>query len=453
MGQNSTQSIRIQVSPASAAPTGEQTVVFEAEVDKDSVYVQGQVILTLRIQQSINLDGGNISELKLDNAFVKPLEQHSFQRNIDGRPWRVNEVRYAIFPEKSGTLEIPAQVFSGRASRGRQSVFDLGGGGQLLRRNSKPISINVLPKPSSFTADTWLPTQSLTLQETWSSEPNELRVGESATRTITIVGEGLQGAQLPPILFTPIDGLKYYPDQPIIEDQELTDGLVGIRQDSAAVVPVRSGTYQIPEIRIPWWNTETEQLEYAVLPERDITVAAAEITDLTTEPVLPAAPIDITATPLANPTRDSLSGPIWPIVSAISTLGWILTLLYLWRAHRSTVPNKPQAPDTSAEKQVFKQLLAVCADNNAALTRGAIIDWIAAFKPKASPVSLDEVAKLFEDEEFTREIDTLDACLYSSDQDNWVGINLADCLRRLRRASEHGGNETAEQIKLYPNGD
>jgi hypothetical protein len=452
MGQNSTQSIRIQVSPAPTAPTGEQTVVFEAEVDKDSVYVQGQVILTLRIQQSINLDGGNISELKLDNAFVKPLEQHSFQRNIDGRPWRVNEVRYAIFPEKSGTLEIPAQVFSGRASRGRQSVFDLGGGGQLLRRNSKPISINVLPKPSSFTADTWLPTQSLTLQETWSSEPNELRVGESATRTITIVGEGLQGAQLPPILFTPIDGLKYYPDQPTIEDQELTDGLVGIRQDSAAVVPVRSGTYQIPEIRIPWWNTQTEQLEYAVLPERDITVAAAEITDLTTEPVPPATPIDIAATPLTNPTRHSLGGPVWPIVSAISTLGWTLTLLYLWRARRSTAPNKPHAPDTSAEKQVFKQLLAVCADNNAARTRGAIIDWIAAFKPKASPVSLDEVAKLFEDEEFTREIDTLNTCLYSSDQDHWDGTSLADCLRRLRRAGGNEGAKTGERIKLYPNG-
>jgi hypothetical protein len=364
----------------------------------------------------------------------------------------VDEVRYAIFPEQSGTLEIPMQVFSGRVSRGRQSVFDLGGSGQLLRRNSKPLSINVLPKPSSFTADTWLPAQNLTLQENWSTEPNELRVGESTTRTIQILGEGLQGAQLPPILFTPIDGLKYYPDQPQISEQEVADGLVGIRQDSAAVVPVRSGSYLIPEIRIPWWNTQTEQLEYAVLPEREINVGAAEITGLTTEPVLPATPIDIAATPLTNPTRDSLGGPIWPIVSAISTLGWILTLLYLWRARRSTAPNKPHAPDTSPEKQVFKQLLAVCADNNAARARGAIIDWAAAFTPKASPVSLDEVAKLFGDEEFTREIDTLDTCLYSSDQDHWDGTSLAGCLRRLRRAGGHEGDETAEPIKLYPNG-
>ena len=53
----------------------DEPVLFEAEVDRDSVYVQGQVILTLRLQQAINLDGRSISELELDNAFVKPLEQ------------------------------------------------------------------------------------------------------------------------------------------------------------------------------------------------------------------------------------------------------------------------------------------------------------------------------------------------------------------------------------------
>ena len=449
-GKNSTQSMRIQVSPASAIPAGEQTVVFDVEVNQDSVYVQGQVILTLRVQQSIGLDGRSISELKLDNAFVKPLEQHSFQRNIDGRPWRVDEVRYAIFPEQSGTLEIPAQVFSGRISRGRQSVFDLGGSGQLLRRNSKPLSINVLPKPSSFTADTWLPAQNLTLQENWSTEPNELRVGESTTRTIQILGEGLQGAQLPPILFTPIDGLKYYPDQPQISEQEVADGLVGIRQDSAAVVPVRSGSYLIPEIRIPWWNTQTEQLEYAVLPEREINVAAAEITNLTTEPALPAAPIDIAATPLATPLPSWLERSVWKLVSAVSLLGWALTLAYLWRVRRSKTPNKPSAPDTSVEKQIFKQLLAACRDNNAAQTRCAIVTWTGTLYPKAAAVSLEEVARQFTDEELTREINTLNTCLYSANQNNWSGTGLADCLRRLRRAGGNGNIGVTEQIRLYP---
>ncbi len=125
------------------------------------------------------------------------------------------------------------------------------------------------------------PPGSLTLEENWSTSPEQLRVGESATRTIRIQGEGLQGAQLPPILFAPTDGLKYYPDQPQISEQEIPDGLLGIRQDSAAVVPTRAGTYLIPEIRIPWWDTQSEQVQYAVLPEREITVTAAEPTNTT----------------------------------------------------------------------------------------------------------------------------------------------------------------------------
>ena len=455
VGRASTQSIRIQVNPASATSAGEQTVMFDASVDKSSVYVQGQIILTLRIQQAINLDGGSISELQLDNAFVKPLEQHSFQRDIDGRSWRVNEVRYAIFPEQSGTLEIPTQVFSGRLSRGRQSLFDLGGG-QLLRRNSKPLSVNVLPKPSSFTADTWLPSPRLTLQETWSTEPNELRVGESATRTITIVGKGLQGAQLPPILFTPIDGLKYYPDQPTIEDQEVTDGLIGIRQDSAAVVPVRAGSYQIPEIRIPWWNTQTETLEYAVLPGREITVAAAEINSLSVDPLLLTAPMESAAEPLNTPAPSWIDRSAWKLVSVISLLGWALTLAYLWQARRSKAPNAPQtpkAPETFAEKQIFKQLLAACADNDAARARSAIIDWAAAFRPVDSPISLDDVAKIFANEHFTEAIKALDVCLYSPNEDHWDGAVLAECLNRLRLAGSDGSVGGTEHLKLYPSGD
>ena len=453
MGQNTTPSLPIDVIPASDALADGQTVVFDVEVDKESVYVQGQLILTLRVQQSINLDGRSISELKLDNAFVKPLEQHSFQRNIDGRPWRVDEVRYAIFPEQSGTLEIPAQVFSGRASRGQRSFFDMGDNGQLVRRSTKPLSITVLPKPSSFTADTWLPAKRLTLQETWSTEPTELKVGESTTRTIQILGEGLQGAQLPPILFTPIEGLKYYPDQPQISEQEVADGLVGIRQDSAAVVAIRPGTYLIPEVRIPWWNTQTEQQQYAVIPEREITVAASASANLTTETMPPAAPIDIVATQPANPSPPWIERSTWQVVSAVSTLGWIFTLLYLWQRGRSKTPTPPQSSDSVAEKHAFKQLIAACADNNATQTRGAIITWAGTLDHKVTPFSLDEVVEQFKDEELARETATLNTCLYSAEHNNWSGTALRDCVRRLRAAINGAHNDPTKPITLYPRAD
>jgi len=454
LGQSSTPALSVVVGDAPDTPTDDQTVVFEVEVDQHSVYVQGQVILTLRVQQAVNLEGRSVSELKLDNAFVKPLEQQSFQRTSGGRQWLVDELRYAIFPEQSGTLEIPAQMFSGRVNQRQRGFFDFGGGGQLLRRSSKPISINVLPKPDSFTADTWLPARDLILTENWSTPPEHLRVGESATRTIRIQGEGLQGAQLPPILFAPIDGLKYYPDQPQISEQETPDGLLGIRQDSAAVVPTRAGTYRIPGVRIPWWDTATKQVRYAELPEREITVLAAEPSDSPADTVPPPSPVtDNVASPatgIAAPSAPPAQTHIWQILTVVSTVGWVLTLLYLWRRRSPRLPEQLLPPDNTSEKQAFKTLLAGCNAGDPASARSAVIAWAASVNSGVGAVSLAQVATQFGDREFTRELELLDRQLYATGQGAWNGTKLADCVRRLRVGKSKTTKGSEHPLQLYP---
>jgi hypothetical protein len=452
VGQRTTPAIPIVVGPAAVAHSDGATVLFEAEVDQDTVYVQGQIILTLRVQQSIGLERRNISELKLNNAFVKPLEQRSFQRTIEGRQWLVDEVRYAVFPEQSGTLDISAQLFSGRVTEPRRGFFDRGRGGQLVRRSTQPIAINVLAKPASFKADTWLPVRNLTLEETWSTPPDELQVGESATRTIKIMGEGAQGAQLPPVLFTPIDGLKYYPDQPQISEQEVPSGLLGIRQDSAAVVPTRAGNFVIPEIRIPWWNVETKQMQYAVIRERKIIVTPGDAADnpipINPQPrkidVNPNTPISTTADPWQQ------NRLLWPILAAISTLGWLLTGAYLWRLRRARPSKEIVETNNISEKTAFKQILATSMTGNAMELRAAVIHWAASLYPDPPPVSLEQVAALFKDEELGLELKLLDSKLYGQGQDNWSGDRLTNCIRRLRSAFRKRSSQSEGQLRLYP---
>lgn len=450
LGQQSTERMPVSVGAPPDIHSGSETVLFEAEVNQDNVYVQAQIILTLRVQQLINLEGRSLSELSLDNAFVKPLEQNSFQRTIDGRQWLVHEVRYAIFPEQSGTLEIPAQVFSGRVSQGRRSIFGRGSSGALVRRSTQAITVNVLPRPNSYTAPTWLPALRITLQENWSTPPEGLRVGESVTRSIEILGEGLQGAQLPPILLAPVDGLKYYPDQPQISEREVASGLLGVRMDSAAVVPTRAGTFLIPEIRIPWWDTKSRQIRYAVLPEREITVAAAEpgssISTLPSPtPVVERNPINMTGTPPLAQGDSSL----WKIISAVSTLGWFMTLIYLWRQRAPSLKEVP-TPDNSSEKQAFRQLLSACAKGDSTQARMAMIGWSAALTGEAAAHSLDQVAAQFGDDRLKRELEVLDASLYSPRYGSWVGTSLAEHVQALRAQHRKGKTQSTEELKLYP---
>ena len=148
-GQRS-EALAVDVGPEAQARGADEVVVFEAEIDRDSVYVQGQLLLTLRVQQAVNLESRSITELGVENAYVETLGQNSFQRMINGQPWLVHEIRYAIFPEASGELRIPAQTFSGRVGAGRRTLFDTRPAGRLIRRRTEEIVLSVLPRPDEF---------------------------------------------------------------------------------------------------------------------------------------------------------------------------------------------------------------------------------------------------------------------------------------------------------------
>ena len=57
----STTPVAIRVNPEPIVAPGDALVLFEASVDEASVYVQAETILTVTLQQAINLDGGEIS--------------------------------------------------------------------------------------------------------------------------------------------------------------------------------------------------------------------------------------------------------------------------------------------------------------------------------------------------------------------------------------------------------
>ncbi len=449
VGNKQTNFLLISVGPAPTSATGGQTVIFEAELDRTEIYVQGQVILTLRVLQAINLDSRSVTELHLDDAFVKQLEQKSFQRTVDGRPWLVHEIRYAIFPEKSGTLSIPSQTFAARESAPRRGIFDRNNG-RRLSRESRELTIDVLPKPATFPSSTWLPARQLNIEEQWSTAPENLRVGESATRTIRITGEGLQGAQLPPVLFKPIEGLKYYPDQPTIEDNEVSTGLEGARVDSAAMVPTLEGNYQIPEIRIPWWDTEAGVVRYATLPAREIRVAAGDPSSM--PPAVPIASGELQVI-AANKPFLSIGGDAlwWQLATAFSTTAWLLSLWYIF-ARRRRAPAEPQQESNGNEPQAYKLLMAACATNKGGHVRKAFIDWCCTLFPARQITTLELALNVLQNEEVKAQFEALNRALYSDSARDWDGADLATRLKALRALHKKSANKTEPALQLYPAG-
>ncbi|MEZ5569247.1 MAG: BatD family protein [Halioglobus sp.] len=447
VGNYQTAPIAITVSAASDSAIAAQALAFEAEVDRDTVYVQGQVLLTLRILQGVNLEDRSVSELTLEDAFVKPLEQRSFQRTIDGQRWLVHELRYAIFPEQSGTLRIPAQTFTGREIAGRRSFFDLDRG-RRLQRSTEPLEITVLPRPATYPDDTWLPARQLSVVEEWSTPPENLRSGESATRTVRIRGEGLQGAQLPPVLFTPVAGLKFYPDQPEISDSEEDGGLVGMRRDSTAIVPTRAGRVTLPELRIPWWDTETRQTRYAVLPARELNILPG---DTGNQVAAPTDPVVIDASRAPAPAASGAERFHWKLIAIVSSLGWLATLAYLLFMRRRPARNRPDGAAGKPSAHVaLQEVLDACANGDAARARRALLTWGQEFSQRPTLSSLQALASVIGDPALEKELRALDTHLYGNRATPWQGGALAACLQQLAKNATAGAQAAPAALDLYP---
>lgn len=421
-GQRS-EALAVTVTPEPQMRAGEEVVLFEAELNRDAVYVQGQLLLTLRVQQAVNLESRSVTELAIDGAYVKTLGQNSFQRTIDGRPWLVHEIRYAIFPESSGELVIPAQTFSGRLSNGRRSLFDTRPAGRLLSRSTEELVVDVLPRPAGYNEPLWLPAADLQIEEQWSAPLDELKVGDSITRSITLTGEGLQGAQLPPISTDAPEGLRAYPDQPTINDIENETGVTGIRTDSVALVAVRAGDYELPGITISWWDTEADRQRLLRLPARKLSVrAAASVpTDAGDSPSMEPG-TEVTAAFADAPVR---AAGWWPALAAALGIGWLMTLV-TWYWSRRRQPADRLARD-NATSPTRAAVLTACKRNDAPGAEKALRDWLLSQGHRGN---LRSWALMQEDPTLPDLIEELERALYAPQTGSWHGAALAQAVKR-----------------------
>ena len=442
-GGRSTTPLAIRVNPEPVVAPGDELVLFDASVDERSVYVQSEVILTVTLQQAINLDGGEISNFDIPDAVVEDLERRSFQRRVGNRTWLVTELRYAVYPQKSGALRIPAIGFTAREVQPGRSL--LGARlGRRLRMASEPLEINVKSVPTSFPGEVWLPARALTLEENWSIDPTSLNVGDSTTRTLTLTARGLQGSQLPPLSSVQgavnIPELRFYPDQESIDQSELAEGLQGRRVQSEALVARSGGAWTLPEIRVPWWNIETDRLEFATLPARTVVVTAIQTADQIN---------DTTLSPNTSTAGTTL--PLW--LWAVSAAGWLVSLalgILLWLSRRQTASPSPTPGNAKAKSASVRQALVkirkAAEQQDAPLLRKAILQWADLHHDQRFS-SLEALACVSTEPLATR-LSAVDRSLYGDGEIAGALDGLIDTLREEPAPQSRGtGSNT---LALYP---
>ncbi len=439
-GKDSSPSLRLTVkdSAAGGKPASDQPISIEVSTDKQTVWQQAQLILDIKLYHKGNIRNASISEIETSDpyAIVEQLgEDSNYEVVRNGVRYGVIERKYAIFPQTSGKLTIKPIRFEAQIGATRRSFFDPFVNGVLKRVHSAPIEVEVKPIPAGVDSGDWLPAEQVLIKEEWSQDPSKLTAGEPVTRTITLAARGMLASQLPDINLPETDGVKHYPDKPVLNSKTDGNGVVASKQIKIAMIPAYGGSYTLPAVRIPWWNTRTGKAEVATLPAKTLVVSgsAKPATTPSAPTVKPdkTTPADDAAGAAPAEATQNPSEPVWKWISLALAIGWGLTIT-AWIFSRRKAP---AAKPTTSVSKLRSQVLYSCKQNDARGCKNALLAWANARWPTRRIGNLMDIVPLVDDAS-ANAIRELNSTLYSDHADNWHGDKLAQAFRKLSEKTE-----------------
>ena len=451
-----------------------QDIFLEAKVDTPKAFVQSQIIYTVRLYRAVEIREASLTEPNLDSVVLERFgEDVTFQTRRNGRLYQVTERKFAIFPQKSGTLNIPPVVFQGqipdtRSGQQQQTndPFNRFFQTQRMKRiriQSEAVDVEIKPEPAATSAKHWLPAKAFELTEAWSPDPPVFKVGEPITRTLRMEATGLTGAQLPELKLFNSTGIKQYNDQPVVETKWINNSLHGIRVEKFAIVPTESGKLVLPEIRLYWWDTEFEREKSISIPPKVINVAPADNVSPVPQTQQSAPAIsDESVNNMTDTAKEVVKIVVdagqWPLIALALGLGWLLTIIgmiVLWQRQKNLMPGVASTNlytvDQASIAQAKSQLKSACNANDAAAANQALLAWASAMWSEDPPRSLSLIAKKMHDSTLTQQFRELNHRLYSKEDRAWDGNAFwNDVSVRLKKTRETKNKKVESLPDLYP---
>jgi hypothetical protein len=468
----------IAINVVDAGPNSNQPdndLFLETEVNKESVYVQEQLLFTIRLYYTISgIRNPQFTELEMPDTVIQLIgSPNQYDKLIDGVRYGVYEKRYVIFPQRSGPLEIPDILFRGEVTDGSSNFVFRNLNTQRVTAYIEGSVIDIKERPpEARNLEYWLPAGNLSVTETWDNDLNNLRVGDTLTRTIELVADGLDGAVLPPFSPVEVDGVNSYADPSDIQRTFVEGQIVGTRIEKTGIVPTASGFVTIPQVSIPWWDINSDELKYALVPETQLTIATVagelpaeqliadtgEELDLTA----PTAPVlDQTMLDAAEEARLINIPVIWLNIIIGSALLIVLGSIYflvirgfnvdplaMVRAYFQAQAAKryPQ----NHEGVAFSQLSNAIRKGEPEEIRAALITWAAHHYAPSRVISMDDIIRHSAGTELHTFCLNVQASLYNSDKHTVINtdsiLNELSSMRKQQLLSNKQSRRTEPYV-------
>ena len=446
------------VTPARAVEVKEATapsvvsddqLFIQTEMVPNDPYVQENVLYTIRLFRAITTYNSSLGEPTAGSGQldVNHLDNADYKTRINDTEYLVNQKRYLLVPLQSGVVTVSGVEFRGQL-QGRNPVVNWlsakmrgAGGQQLIVRRSEPVTLNVKAIPAAFPVGAhWLPASQVTLSGLWVSGGGQTEVGQPMTWLTRLQAVGLLGKQLNLPDFAVPSDFRLYHEDPERKNTKVNGKVTAVYERRTALVPATPGDYTLPALKVPWWNTETDTLHYAELPETPVQVSAGAAAAITAAPTAAAMPLaQEPAAPAAAPAPAPLSATgaptdlTWPVLSMAFLILWMMTMAAWWRERRYRSAARAEAAGRQEEKQTSikamrRDLRDACRRGDAPAARKILLAWGRMVWPAAPPSYLEELAERVP--ALHAPVANLNHCLYRPSPSLWRGEKLWKAFER-----------------------
>lgn len=419
--------IQVEAPTAKATPVMEP-VYIDSSLDHEELYLQAQAVLTVKIYHSIPLySDGQLSPLAIESARIQPLgEASTYQQYIHGIRYGVIEMRYAIFPQATGILTIAPQTFVATLAGDDDSSLQTRhppAPGRKIQVKSASIPLKVNPPPAEFPADAvWLPARALHLQQQLSPDSNQASLEQALEYTIVLEADGQPASALPALLPGHLPGFRLYGNPPVHAQNTSTHGVHTRQEEQLLLVALQPGSLALPALRLPWWNTTTDTLEWATGQAQQLEIFDPNPNTQTT-----------TKAPATADHR------LWQLTSLLLA-ALCLILAFLWRrARRLPAVAAPAVQKNTV--RLLEDLRKACQANQPQQARTLLDQWL-----RHSNYSLAGLPHAHP--ELQAAMRELNQVLYSPGEQLWDGNRLWQVIHLL--ASQQQQDDTQQLPPLYP---
>ena len=442
----SSQPIDLTVTKRAANADNNNDIFVKTSLSSNSLYVQEAGVYTLKLYLAKELLDGSLSTPSMEDAQLTQLgKQTESYELVDGKRYLVITREYLIQPQKSGPYTIAAPVFQGRVQQNYRQLE--------VSAIGEDQQIEIKPIPSDYNG-AWLPSELVNLGEEWQPSDDTIEVGTPITRTITLTALGVTKEQLPDIEMPTINGIRSYPDQKENNNAVRNGRVVSQQTASYALLPQTPGTYTLPEIKLPWFNTKINRISFATLPARTITVTPSSTVvnpPVNTEQSIDNIPVDETKadadTSIQMQTAHSYT-PLWLI--AVAVLGyilWIGTVIFYWftRSNINTIEKVKPLP-TPRSQPSLKKLLNIQKAGDVKAFYNELNNYAVQIT-KQDTGAIDELCRQINNSQLSTEVIKLQAQLYGNKATN---SDLGAIIKILESEQAQASNSQQTVLKdLY----